>query len=1349
MTRLTRIWLCTLFSMVVAFCGRAQAVPTLAELPEPLRPWVDWVLHGHEDARCPFLSGAADQRQCVWPSRLALDLDERAGRFTQQWLVHRDGWVPLPGGDRLWPQDVRIDDQPATLTQLDGAPRVRLPRGLHTITGTFEWEALPELLPVPPATGLLALTIHGQRVPFPNRDQQGRLWLQQREAAEQEENRLDLVVHRRVADEIPLQLVTRIDLRVSGAGREMLLGKALPEQFIPMSLDSALPARLEPDARLRVQVRPGDWTIELAARHEGPVTALTFPDPDGVWDAEEVWVFDARNQLRLVSVQGVTAVDPQQTELPPEWKQLPAYRMRPGDTMILVEKQRGDADPAPDRLSLQRTWWLDFDGGGYTLHDQITGTMSRSWRLEMTPPAVLGRVAVAGQDQFITRLGEAPAVGVELRQGTVQLDADSRLVGAFTDLPALSWDQDFQQVAGQLNLPPGWRLLHARGVDDAAPTWVTTWTLLDLFVVLIIAMAAGRLWGWPAGILAVLTLGLTYTEPAAPRAIWLAVLATEALARVLPDGRLSQLNKLGRLIALALLLITSVPFMVHQVRQAMYPALESPTGAVPLVVAGMEGALRQSAPTFADAESLAEKSGAEATYDKRARLSLYRRELDPKAVVQTGPGLPSWQWSAVSLRWRGPVERAQRIQLIFLPPRANVVLAGLRTILLAALLVVVLRACAVSLTRSGGVRSAAVSLVVGTLLAASAAHADIPSPELLNELRSRLLEPPDCHPHCASSPRLQLEITRIALRARMAVDVAAETAVALPGNALHWIPETVLVDDQPAPGLMRAADGVLWLQLSPGKHLLLIHGELPDRDRVQIPLPLRPHRVEARVDGWRLDGLHDDGQADDSLQLSRIRAEGDASGAALQPGTLPPFVRVRRDLRLGLTWQVVTTVERVTPVGAAVVLEVPLLADESVTTAGVRVVEGKALVNMAPQAAEVSWRSILPEKAILALRAPTSSSFTEIWRLDVSSIWHVTAEGIPTIQTGGTAETRIREWRPWPGETVTIAVSRPGGVPGQTLTIDRSEVKVNPGLRATDVSLTLNARSSRGGQHGITLPEGAELQSVTINGTTQPIRQEQRLVTLPLVPGSQSVELTWRQRGGIARRFVSPEINLGTTSVNTDIQIAMPADRWTLFVGGPRLGPAVLFWSLLAVLVLAAVALGQVRLTPLRTYQWFLLGVGLTQAPISMAMLVAGWLLALGWRKRHGAGSSDRAFDAFQLLLAAWTAVALVGLAWSIQQGLLGLPEMQIAGNGSGARLLRWYQDIATDTLPRAWVISVPLLVYRLAMLAWALWLAQALLGWLRWGWGCFTDGGLWRPLRPAVVRVGHRRAASSESPAP
>jgi hypothetical protein len=54
----------------------------------------------------------------------------------------------------------------------------------------------------------------------------------------------------------------------------------------------------------------------------------------------------------------------------------------------------------------------------------------------------------------------------------------------------------------------------------------------------------------------------------------------------------------------------------------------------------------------------------------------------------------------------------------------------------------------------------------------------------------------------------------------------------------------------------------------------------------------------------------------------------------------------------------------------------------------------------------------------------------------------------------------------------------------------------------------------------------------------------------------------------------------------------------------------------------------------------------------------------------------------------------------------------------------------------QAWLFSVPVLVYRLAMLAWALWLAQALLRWMRWGWQCFSSGELWRPLREERPRL-------------
>jgi hypothetical protein len=59
----------------------------------------------------------------------------------------------------------------------------------------------------------------------------------------------------------------------------------------------------------------------------------------------------------------------------------------------------------------------------------------------------------------------------------------------------------------------------------------------------------------------------------------------------------------------------------------------------------------------------------------------------------------------------------------------------------------------------------------------------------------------------------------------------------------------------------------------------------------------------------------------------------------------------------------------------------------------------------------------------------------------------------------------------------------------------------------------------------------------------------------------------------------------------------MPQNRWTILTGGPRLGPAVLFWSYLVALILAALALNNFDPAPLKTYQWLLLGLGLTQVP--------------------------------------------------------------------------------------------------------------------------------------------------------
>jgi hypothetical protein len=258
------------------------------------------------------------------------------------------------------------------------------------------------------------------------------------------------------------------------------------------------------------------------------------------------------------------------------------------------------------------------------------------------------------------------------------------------------------------------------------------------------------------------------------------------------------------------------------------------------------------------------------------------------------------------------------------------------------------------------------------------------------------------------------------------------------------------------------------------------------------------------------------------------------------------------------------------------------------------------------------------------------------------------------------------------------------------------------------------------------LPDKVELQSVNINGISQPIRQKNGQVTLPIKPGHQNISLSWRKMQEQSLGLKTEIIDLGVASVNSHIKILLGQDRWVLFTSGPNFGPAVLFWGVLFVMALLSVGLGKISLTPLKFWHWFLLLIGLSQIPIESALIVIIWLMALGLRFKKPF-DDDSYFNLMQIGLGLLTVFSLGLLFVAVQQGLLGSPDMQIAGNHSSAFNLNWYQDRTDKVLPTASIISVPLIAYRILMLLWSLWLAVSLLNWLKWGWACFSSQGLWR----------------------
>ncbi|WP_428356747.1 hypothetical protein [Methyloprofundus sp.] len=1338
MTRL--IWLFFLFTLTPT---PAYSI-SMQDIPEPLKPWVNWVLDESPDYQCPFFYNKLQKKYCAWPSQLSIDIQSGSGKFRSEWQVYNESYISLPGNAEHWPQNVIVNNKPAIVIVRNQKPAIKLATGHYKIEGQFLWDSIPDRLAIPKNTGIISLSILNKPIHYPNINKQ-QLWIKASSSAavrpENKINQLNLQVFRKIDDSIPLLLTTYLSLDVSGKQREIKLPYSLLKGFIPISLHSPLPARLEADGSLLIQVRPGRWHIELQAQHATELHSLSLNINDPQWPATEIWSFAAHPYLRVVEIEDANTIDPSQSNVPAQWKSLPAFLVKQGETMKFKTTRRGDPQPEPNNLSISRQLWLDFSGTGYTIQDKIKGQITHGWRLNSLSNIQLGQVQVNGQTQLITFSENRDSAGVELRKGQLRLNADSRIDDNINQISATGWQEKFNKVKATLHLPPGWHLFAVSGVDNIPNSWITRWTLLDLFLVLIAALAVGRLWNHYWGLFALLALALIWHEANAPRFIWLNILAAISLIKVLPQGNLLRLLNFYRAACWLALLIICIPFLIEQVRTGLYPQLEKPRQSVK-----MQRAYAPSMASTADAVLMSEEqrimpraaarklerevSGANKSYYPTQSPVL--QQVDPDASLQTGPGLPQWQWTSIPLSWNGSVDSQQQIRFWYIDPTTSLLLNFLRVILV----------CILSLLMFGIINQRfnfhltkfafKLCLLLFFALPYTPVQADFPAPELLKDLKQRLLKAPDCLPGCAQISTMQVDITTAKVKLTLQANALETVAIPLPAKYKQWLPRSILIDGSPAEAIIRDEQGFLWLTLTPGIHTLVLTGTAPLQSSFTLPLPLKPHYIEATIQQWNIEGLKNNGTAEGQLHFTRIQSAEQIKNAlpSLNRGTLPAFIRIERTLNLGLDWYISTRVIRASKEAIAISLEVPLFEGESISSSHIRSENGFAMVQMTANQQSIEWQSLLKKNTLLKLTAPETELWSEIWRVNVSPIWHIKFSGIPAVHHQDQTGNWLPEWRPWPGESITLNITRPEAIQGQTLTIDKSTLQISAGKRNQEARLELDIRSSKGTQHNITLPKDAILQSVSINGKTQPIRQQQQIVTLPVKPGMQHYQLNWHSAKPQSSLLSTPSVNLGISSVNTHLKVLLAEDRWILLTFGPKMGPAVLFWGMLIVLAILAFALGKSCLTPLKHWQWFLLLIGLSQIQLLMAFVVVAWLMTLGIRQKQTLQDVN-SFNLMQLILIALTLSSLAILFIAVEQGLLGSPDMQIAGNHSTAHKLNWYQDRSLAALPSASVVSIPLMSYRIMMLIWSLWLALSLLNWLKWGWQCFSRNELWKKSKP------------------
>ncbi|HEY9107820.1 MAG TPA: hypothetical protein VIN58_14160, partial [Roseateles sp.] len=267
-------------TLFLLFAGlTAQAAPLApAELPPALRDWLPWAQQGQPPLGCPA-QAESEAAHCVWPGRLQLSAGAREAAFKLDVRVFgAPARVALPGEAGAWPQDVKAGAKALPVTEADGRPAVWLVPGTHVVEGRIPWgREMPQNLAVPQGLGAIVVTRDGatqSRAP----DAEGRLWLRAAASPAEASDSVSVQTVRLVDDDLPLTVTTAYELRVAGRSRAIELPAALLPGLRAMQLDSPLPARLADDGHLVVQARPGAWRIELRARLNAPVQALTLPE---------------------------------------------------------------------------------------------------------------------------------------------------------------------------------------------------------------------------------------------------------------------------------------------------------------------------------------------------------------------------------------------------------------------------------------------------------------------------------------------------------------------------------------------------------------------------------------------------------------------------------------------------------------------------------------------------------------------------------------------------------------------------------------------------------------------------------------------------------------------------------------------------------------------------------------------------------------------------------------------------------------------------------------------------------------------------------------------------------------
>jgi hypothetical protein len=1320
------------------------------ELPSNLEDWTAWVLDNEKEKDCP-VHYATNKGICSYPTQIEVNIQDNTLTFKMMVAVFKNQQsVELPHAYQNWVKDVLVDGEKVAVLGSEKA-QVFLDEGEHSIEGTFVWRETPKYLQLSSNMALVTLYKDGEKINAPKIDAQSRLWLSDSQESSTKKGTLSVSIYRKLIDGHPLKMQTNLHFRVSGKMRSVLLDGIVLDGFSPSGISGKLDAKITKDKKLEVQVKAGEWILNIDSFSPTNLLELSTPKHTFNYANQEMLSLQTNASYRTIEVTNAQSIDPSQSNIPKAWKHLALYLLEEQKPLTIKELYKSAKQQQKNEFTLRRELWLDYDGKGYSFKDHIQANISKVKRLESSEVLALGSVSINSKPMLINTLEDSKKKGVELREQKMKIEASSRYNESRSLLPVNAWSEEFDRVSMYLNLPPGWRVFASFGSDSqSAKSWIKAWNLMDIFLVLLLSIAIYQLFGLKWAIPATLFLLILWHEEGAPTMIWLWILALVALIRVLGEGKMKKVLQVVFAVSSIVVILNVLQFSVYKIRTTLYPQLEN----VPYVAsyisekenAGSRNVLKEEnagsrnvnkemyeLDTMPSMKSMPKRNfnygGYKNIVTQQKKQILLQNKIDPNAVVQTGEGTPTWSWSHHSFFWQSTVGVDDTLEIWFITPFMTKVLNLLSVGGMLFLLWMFLQASVESSVKGLKEKflnrqSLKAILFIPLFLAWTPQNIEakeIPSTELLNQLKGKLLEKPACLPHCASIEQMEIFVENDKLFVNMNISAGLDVAVPILGNRNSWLPESVSVNASDKSYLQLDQQGDLWVMLRKGVHKVSMSGSIKGLNQVMLMSKLPLHNLTLKKSSeWKINSNHKSYielvNLDKKLLTSREKTKS----------SLEAMVEVKRTFYFGLRWYVETEVRLLNKIDKPYTLVYDLLANESVLNKEIEVKEQKAILHLRNNHRAYAWRSSLPISFELLLKASSQKSVTETWKMDISSMWNMGHEGMESENQVVSTNQLMPTFRPWKDEVLTLSLESIKAVKGKSLTIESSHLNIVQSQRYRDLTLNLKIQSSRAQQYVIDLENVKELSSVSIDRVEHYLKIKNNQLSIPLKGKAQNVVIKWKEEAGTQSVYDFSKISLNKDSVNSKIGLHLPQNRWVLWTKGPLLGPAVLLWGVILTMFLFAVILGRIQNTPLKVRDWLLLGLGVSTSSVMIMLPIVAWIFLLKYKEEKAEELQGGMRNFIQVLIVLFTVVALSTLIGAVSAGLLGNPDMMIEGNNSYGFNLNWYSDRIGETMAQPTVVSVSMWYYRALMLLWAIWISFSLINWLKWAWSVFSAGDMW-----------------------